>query len=73
MGRYYICARCSNDKSSSRGVPAEMMTPNPFKVVQTPGLVMLVFEQFSYFRQILMDGRPHPDNPEPTWFGYRHK
>jgi hypothetical protein len=36
------------------GVPAEMMTPNPFKLVQIPGLVLLVFEQFSYFRQILM-------------------
>ena len=53
-----------------RGVPAEMMTPNPFKLVQIPGLVLLVFEQFSYFRQILMDGRGHPADPMPTWFGY---
>ena len=60
----------SGERCLPRGVPAEMMTPNPFKVVQTPAMVMLVFEQFSYFRQILTDGRSHPDNPEPTWFGY---
>ncbi len=53
-----------------RGVPAEMMTPNPLKLVQIPGLVLLVFEQFSYFRQILMDGRGQPADPMPTWFGY---
>jgi hypothetical protein len=53
-----------------RGVPAEMTTPNPFKVVQIPGLVLLVFEQFSYYRQILTDGRGHPEDRPPTWFGY---
>jgi hypothetical protein len=53
-----------------RGVPAEMTTPNPFKLVQIPGLVLLVFEQFSYFRQILTDGRGHPTDRMPTWFGY---
>lgn len=42
----------------------------PKKVIQTPGLLVLLFESFHSFRQIYTDGRPLPKDPEPGWFGY---
>jgi hypothetical protein len=40
-----------------------------FKIIQTPGVIG-VFSEFSGSRQILTDGRPLPENPNPTWQGY---
>jgi hypothetical protein len=42
----------------------------PFKIVQTPGLVVILYEQLSLFRQIFMDGRKLSNDPNPTWLGY---
>ncbi len=39
------------------------------KVVQAPGLVTIL-NDWGVFRQILMDGRSLPENPNPTWLGY---
>jgi hypothetical protein len=44
--------------------------PVPFKIVQTPGLVLMLFEADTFFRQIFMDGRKHPMDPQPSWLGY---
>lgn len=58
------------------GVPRiDMSTPDaphPFKIVQTPVLVVLLYETSSNstFRQVFLDGRPPPKNPQPTWLGY---
>jgi hypothetical protein len=41
----------------------------PAKIVQTPGLVMMLNTDLSY-RQVFMDGRPLPTDPNPTWMGY---
>jgi hypothetical protein len=38
--------------------------------VQTPGLTIILFENFTDFRQIFTDGRAHPVERGPTWFGY---
>jgi len=45
---------------------------HPFKIVQTPSLVVLLYETSSNstFRQVFLDGRPLPKDPEPTWLGY---
>ena len=51
------------------GVPNHMI-PLPIKIVQTPAVVLTLFEEFSVFRQIFTDGRKLPVNPQPTWFGY---
>jgi hypothetical protein len=52
-------------------VPTAMMVPNyPWKVVQTPGLTIILFENFTQFRQIFTDGRDFPAERAPTWFGY---
>jgi hypothetical protein len=42
----------------------------PKKVIQTPGLVVLLFESYHSYRQIFTDGRALPKDPEPAWFGY---
>ena len=58
------------------GVPRiDMSTPDaphPFKIVQTPKLVVLLYETStnSTFRQVFLDGRPLPTDPQPTWLGY---
>ena len=39
------------------------------KILQTPGLIAILFEDLSY-RQIFMDGRDLPMDPNPTWMGY---
>ncbi len=58
------------------GVPRIDITsapaPHPFKVVQTPTLVVLLYETSanSTFRQVFLDGRPLPKEPQPTWLGY---
>ena len=58
------------------GVPRIDITsapaPHPFKVVQTPALVVLLYETSanSTFRQVFLDGRPLPKEPQPTWLGY---
>jgi hypothetical protein len=42
----------------------------PRKMVQTPGLIVIVYEANSGLRQIFTDGRPLPKDPEPWWYGY---
>ena len=52
-------------------VPTAMMVPNyPWKVVQTPNLMVVLFENFTQWRQIFTDGRDFPVERAPTWFGY---
>jgi hypothetical protein len=59
------------------GVPRINMTAgngmtHPFKIVQTPALVVLLYETSanSTFRQVFLDGRPLPKDPQPAWLGY---
>jgi hypothetical protein len=58
------------------GVPRiDMSTPDaphPFKIVQTPSLVVILYETSanSTFRQVFLDGRRLPKDPQPTWLGY---
>ncbi len=44
--------------------------PQPRKIVQTPGLVLILYEANDGLRQIFTDGRPLPGDPQPWWFGY---
>ena len=53
------------------GIPDAMLVPNyPWKIVQTPGLTVILFENFTDFRQIFTDGRGYPPETAGTWFGY---
>ncbi len=42
----------------------------PMKILQTPGLVAVLYEYQTIFRQFFTDGRELPEDPNPTWMGY---
>jgi hypothetical protein len=45
--------------------------PQPRKIIQTPKLIVILYEAQGGVRQIFMDGRPLPkDDPQPWWYGY---
>jgi hypothetical protein len=53
-----------------QGVPKIDAAPAPWRIVQTPGIVFIIYEAFTQWRQIFTDGRELPQDPNPTWFGY---
>src|SRR5579862_86021 len=53
-----------------QGVPKIDAAPVPWKMIQTPGQVVILYEAFTQFRQIFMDGRNLPEDPNPIWLGY---
>jgi hypothetical protein len=52
------------------GMPLLDMAPAPFKIVQTPGLTLMLYERDTTYRQVYTDGRKLPQNPQPIWLGY---
>ena len=45
--------------------------PQPRKMIQTPGLLVIIYEANYGLRQIFTDGRPLPtDDAQPFWYGY---
>src|SRR6266849_5745270 len=52
------------------GVPREHVVPYPFKILNTNGMVVILYEALHSYRQIFMDGRALPKDPNPTWMGY---
>ncbi len=60
----------SNANCEPPGVPRIDNTPNPFKIVQEPDMVVILYEAFGQFRQIFLDGRKLPVDANPTWLGY---
>jgi hypothetical protein len=53
------------------GIPDAMMVPAaPFKIIQTPGVVVILHENQNRFRQIFTDGRGFPEEMTPAWLGY---
>jgi hypothetical protein len=56
------------------GVPR--IAPYPWRIVQSPSygkaeVLYFLFEgNIHSFRQIFMDGREHPEDPDPTWYGH---
>jgi hypothetical protein len=56
------------------GVPRT--TPFPFRMVQTPThkaathIFILQEGNIHSYRQVFMDGRKHPPDPDPTWYGH---
>jgi hypothetical protein len=73
-----IAERGSNnakDAPHTRCLPGSPPAPgasSPFiaKFVQTSSLLVMLFEDAGGFRQIFLDGRGHPADPNPTWFGH---
>jgi hypothetical protein len=50
--------------------PRAWTLPQYIKIVQTPALMVLLHEFNAAYREVFMDGRPLPENPNPTWNGY---
>jgi hypothetical protein len=52
------------------GVPRADVVPYPWKLLQLPDEFVILYEAVHGFRQIFMDGRAMPKDPNPTWMGY---
>jgi len=52
------------------GVPHADLLPEPFKIIQTPGVIVMLYEVETTFRQIFTDGRRQLTDPSPSWMGY---
>jgi hypothetical protein len=53
------------------GLTQMHLHPQPRKIIQTPKLIVMLYEAQGGVRQIFMDGRPLPNNdPQPWWYGY---
>jgi hypothetical protein len=50
-------------------LPPPRFTPYPWRMVVTPTHVFFLYEMYNY-RQVFMDGRKHPEEPDPTWYGH---
>jgi hypothetical protein len=44
--------------------------PHLTKALHTPRLLVLLYEVNAMYRQIFIDGRPQPADPNPAWNGY---
>ena len=50
--------------------PRSWTLPHLTKAVHTPKLLVLLYEVNAMYRQIFIDGRPFPQDMNPTWNGY---
>ena len=64
----------SKDNPDAHCLPLGLMQLHthgqPRKMVQTPGVIVIIYEANAGLRQIFTDGRPQPKDVEPWWFGY---
>jgi hypothetical protein len=65
----------SKDNPDAHCLPLGLMQlhmhPQPRKIIQTPNLMIILYEAQAGVRQIFMDGRTLPNNdPQPWWYGY---
>jgi hypothetical protein len=65
----------SKDNPDAHCLPLGLMQlhghPQPRKIIQTPGVIVILYEAQGGVRQIFTDGRPLPNNdPQPWWYGY---
>ncbi len=68
-------ARGTRDNPDANCLPMGIMQfhlqPQPRKIVQTPGLILIIYEANYGLRQIFMDGRRLPSSDaQPWWYGY---
>jgi hypothetical protein len=67
-------ASASRDLPSSfclpLGIPMMDAALFPHKFVQTPGMIAMLYEEGTVFRQIFTDGRSLPADPEPAFLGH---
>ena len=49
---------------------ADIFAFAPFKIIQTPGVIVMLYEVDNMHRQIYTDGRKLPADPQPSYLGY---
>jgi hypothetical protein len=52
------------------GVPRVLLANHPFKIIPAAGEVIVLYERSHDFREIHMDGRGHPKDLDPSWWGH---
>jgi len=71
--RQYFVSRQGIDDPMARclltGVPRINFRPLPFEIIQLPDRVIMLYEIHHAFRIIPTDGRPHPEDTEPSYLG----
>jgi hypothetical protein len=68
-----VKTRQSKDDPEANCLPSGVPrgSPYPWRIVQQPGYYFILYEgNIHSYRQIFMDGRKHPADPDPTWFGH---
>ena len=65
----------SKDNPDAHCLPLGLMQlhlhPQPRKIIQTPGVIVILYEAQGGVRQIFTDGRPSPPaDVQPWWYGY---
>jgi len=53
-----------------QGVPKIDWVSYPWKLIETPTSVVMLFETFTFWRQIFTDGRTVDSTAKPAWMGY---
>ena len=67
-----LAAKAEDNQSANclpPGMPGIMSQPYPIEVLMTPGLVTIVTEAYTQVRHIYTDGRPVPEDPDPSFDG----
>jgi hypothetical protein len=59
-----------SERCISHGLPDYNALPLPIKFIQTHDQIVVLYEAFNHYRQIFLDTRPFPPDPQPTWLGY---
>lgn len=71
--RKILESRLSKDDPQANCLPSGVprISPYPWRIVQTATHIFLLFEgNIHSYRQIFIDGRKHPADPDPTWYGH---
>ena len=65
QGEDPVLMRCAPN-----GFPRVLLSGGPMEILQTPDRLFMRFYFGNEMREIWMDGREHPENPNPTWKGH---
>ena len=60
----------ASERCLPHGLTKAVPVAQPFKIIQTPELMVILYEEFNHYRQVFTDGRRAPENRAPTYFGY---
>jgi hypothetical protein len=73
IGKMEMAKRQSKDDPEANCLPTGVprQAPYPWRIVTDPTHIYMLFEgNIHSFRQIFMDGRKHPADPDPSWYGH---